>query len=67
MEITAKTDDPMEAKRIVKSLDMASLLFEIQYNLFRHFEDSDCDYEPVFAKLYEMFEEHDINVDELIA
>lgn len=66
MKTTITTEDEMEAKRLIKSLDMANALFEIQYNLFRYFEDDECDHTPVFEKIGEIFEEHGIDVDELV-
>lgn len=66
MRVTITTEDEMEAKRLVKSFDMASVLFEIHNNLFRYFEDDECDHTAVFEKIGDIFEEHDIDVDELI-
>lgn len=60
------TDDPMESKRIVKSLDMAIALWEIKHNLWRKFEESDVDYDPVFEAINNIFDLNAINIDELV-
>lgn len=60
------TEDPMEAKRITKALDMAIALWEIKHNLWRRFEESDIDYDPVFEAISDIFESNDINIDELV-
>lgn len=66
-------DDKMDFKRCVKSTDMAIVLFEIHYNLRRQIEayfdgDSITESETDFTVrlIKEIFEEHNINIDELI-
>jgi hypothetical protein len=69
-------DDRMAHMRAVKSLDMASALFEITQNLrkkvIRRFEDDTTEYDSfdviqeVFDRIYEVLTDHSIDVDELI-
>jgi hypothetical protein len=71
-------DDRMAHMRAVKSLDMASALFEITRNLrkkvIRRFEDEDDEkeydefdgIEEVFDRIHEILEENSIDIDELI-
>ena len=67
MKVTIESEDPKEINRLTKSLDMASVLFEITRNLHRRFEnDEDCNYEEVFDAIYEILSDHGINIDDLI-
>lgn len=69
-------DDIVAHKRCVKSLDMASVLFEITANLKKKCEyacenmsdnsDQFDGVELVFSEIYRLLEEHDINIDKLI-
>jgi hypothetical protein len=70
-------DDRMAHLRAVKSLDMASALFDITRNLKkkieRRFEDIDNTnndvfdgIESVFDEIYNILESHNINIDEII-
>jgi hypothetical protein len=69
-------DDRMAHMRAVKSLDMASALFEITRNLrkrvIRRFDDDEKEYdefdgiEEVFDKINEILEGNSIDIDELI-
>ena len=69
-------DDRMAHLRAVKSLDMASALFEITRNLrknvIRKFEDDDREYDvfdgiqEVFDRIYEILGDNNIDIDELI-
>ena len=66
------TDDDMEAMRIVKSLDMASSIFEIG-NLRRKYLKyenlSKKEYllaEKIFNEINELFINNNVNIDELI-
>jgi hypothetical protein len=69
-------DDRMAHMRAVKSLDMASALFEITQNLrkkvIRRFEDDDKEYDEfdgiqeVFDRIHEILEDNNIDIDELI-
>lgn len=62
MKVTFVSDDPMEIKRMAKSLDMAIALFEIVNNAHRHKETLD-DYKE---EIHKILEEQGINIDELI-
>lgn len=66
-------DDRMAHLRCVKSTDMASILFEMTMNARKRitmgYDGTDEYYrgvDAVFNKLYELMEEHNINVEELI-
>jgi hypothetical protein len=69
-------DDRMAHLRAVKSLDMASALFEITRNLrknvIRKFEDDDREYDvfdgiqEVFDRIHEILGDNNIDIDELI-
>ena len=66
MEITIQTNDDMEAKRLLKSNDMACFIFELVYNGWRDFKNTDYDYHPAWVKINELLESHNIDIDELI-
>jgi adenine specific DNA methylase Mod len=69
-------DDRMAHLRAVKSLDMASALFEITRNLKkqveRKYEDDTTEYDSfdviqdVFDRIYEILGDNNIDIDELI-
>ena len=69
-------DDRMAHMRAVKSLDMASALFDITRNLRkqveRRFEDDTTEYDSfdviqeVFDRIYEILGDNNIDIDELI-
>ena len=69
-------DDELALNRFLKATDMALILFEIQYNLRKKCEyeleslEADSDkwdgLEVVFRKLMELFDEHNINLNDLI-
>jgi hypothetical protein len=62
----------MDHLRCTKSLDMALVLWEIQYNLKRKFEYQEMSseswekVEEVFEEINGLLESHDIRVDRLI-
>tara|TARA_R110002126_G_C10160439_1_gene472731 strand:- start:251 stop:496 length:246 start_codon:yes stop_codon:yes gene_type:complete len=76
IEYTDSLDDQMALKRAMKSMDMASLLFEIQINMKKriiHTLDEDNATEAeytllnnVWERINEEFESHDIQIDFLI-
>ena len=69
-------DDRMAHMRAIKSLDMASALFEITQNLrkkvIRRFEDDEKEYDEfdgiqeVFDRIHEILGDNNIDIDELI-
>lgn len=68
-------EDLMAHMRAVKSLDMACVLFEIRSNLRRRLEDYIENSKPqnnhmlleqLFEEIDDEFDEHNINLDELI-
>jgi hypothetical protein len=62
MKVTFESEDTKEINRLAKSLDMACALFELKYNLFRRVE-LDID---IAEEINRIFEDHNINLDELI-
>ena len=66
MEFNVKTTDEKEAKRLLKSTDMACFIFELVNNGWREFAETDYDYQKAWAKINELLEEYQINIDELI-
>ena len=65
MKYVFKCEDDQEAKRVIKSLDMASFIFELVHNGWREFKHTDYDYERSWAVINKLLEEHNINIDEL--
>jgi len=66
MKTTIETEDDYEARRMLKSLDMALCLWEIVHNTWRQFKNSDIDYQPIFEAITEELDKHNINLDDLI-
>lgn len=71
MEVNIKinTDNPEEAKalkRLAKSTDMASCLWELQHNFTRQWKDLDITLKDLNTKLTELFEKYKIDIDDLI-
>ena len=76
IEYSDSEDDQMALKRVMKSMDMASLLFEIQINMKKRiintldsYAATDAEYElldNVWERINEEFESHGIHIDELI-
>ena len=69
-------DDVFAHIRCVKSTDMASVLFQIVYNMRKRVtrrleaeiqekNEFDC-IEEVFSDIYDLLEDYNINIDELI-
>lgn len=71
-------DDRMAHLRCVKAMDMALVLWEIHYNLYKRIENEIAHHSEqgtpmdafeaqdlIFEALRELFDEHGINVDEL--
>jgi 5-carboxymethyl-2-hydroxymuconate isomerase len=77
IEYTDSLDDQMALKRAMKSMDMASLLFEIQKNIKKRvihtldsYDASEAEYDlliDVWERINEEFESHGIYIDELIS
>jgi len=77
IEYNDSEDDKMALKRVMKSMDMACVLFDIQVNMKRriiHTLDADdateAEYdvlEKVWERINEEFESHGIHIDELIS
>ena len=77
IEYDDSADDQMALKRVMKSMDMACVLFEIQKNMYKRVKrklnadyGSDAEYElldNVWEQINEEFESHGIHIDELIS
>ena len=66
MKAIFESEDKMEILRIIKSNDMASFIWELVYNGWREFKETDYEYEKAWNKIDELLKLHDINIDELI-
>jgi hypothetical protein len=60
-----KTNDIKEAKRMLKSNDMASFIWELVHNGWRELKHNDYDYIPAWEKINELLEEHNIDIEDL--
>jgi len=65
MKVTFESDDIIEIKRLSKSDDMASFIWELVHNGWRDFKHTDYDYTKSWDKIRELLEEHNINIDDL--
>lgn len=66
MKFVIKTNDELEATRLLKSTDMACFIFELVHNAHRELESVGVDSEPFFSHVNELLERYDINIDKLI-
>ena len=66
MEVIFKSSDPSEIKRLSKSEDMALFIWELVHNGWREFKHTDYDYEKAWAKIYDLLEEYNVDIDDLI-
>ena len=76
IEYSDSEDDKMALKRVMKSMDMTSLLFEIQKNMKKRiintldsYAATDAEYElldNVWECINEEFKSHGIHIDDLI-
>jgi hypothetical protein len=66
MKHTFETDDEMEAKRLVKSFDMAYFIWELVHNGWRDFKHTDYNYQPAWDKIRELLDRHKIDIEDLI-
>ena len=72
MKYTIQTHDDYEARRLLKSTDMAMALWDIQFNLRKRLErqiegiGADEFLDTIFEEINEILEEHDINADNLV-
>jgi hypothetical protein len=65
MKAKFKSKDPQEIKRLAKCDDMASFIWELVNNGWRDFKHTDYDYQPAWDKIYELLEEHNIDIEDL--
>ncbi len=67
------SEDSQAFSRTVKATDMALVLWEIQVNLrrtFKYEDDKKWDYKTIdemMERIQKIYEEHSINIDELIS
>lgn len=66
MEHIFKTNDSEEAKRIIKSLDMASAIFTIKELIRNEIKYHDKDYEDLQSKVFDILEQYNIDIDDLL-
>ena len=52
-----------DALTYAKAKDMASFIFELVYNGWKEFENSDYDHEPAWKKIDELLKKHGIDID----
>lgn len=65
MKVIILSDDTKEIKRIVKSEEMASFIWELVHNGWRGFKHTDYDYKKSWGKIHELLEEHGIDIEDL--
>ena len=58
--------DHYDEKRKAKALDMALCLFEIKNNVWRQFKNQNYDPYPMLEAINECFEEHHIDIEDLL-
>lgn len=66
MKAKFTSKDPHEIKRLSKSTDMASFIWELVHNGWRDFENTDYDYQKAWDKIIELLGQHNIDIDDLI-
>jgi hypothetical protein len=70
MKSIFKTKNEKEAKRIVKSLDMALFIWRLRNNVRRQYEDADFECEKAFGlindSINDLLYEYSIVIDDLI-
>ena len=65
MKVTFESTDMAEIKRLTKSEDMSSFIWELVHNGWREFKHTDYDYERAWTKIYDLLEEHHIDINDL--
>jgi len=66
MKAIFESEEETEIKRLAKSTDMASFIWELVHNGWRQFKNTDYDYQKAWDKIQELLEEYEINIDDLI-
>ena len=63
-----ETNDEMTMKRVMKSTDMASFIWELQHNFWRKWKHDETDFnlDTYREALGDLLDAHNINIDELI-
>ena len=67
MKAIFTSEETQEIKRLAKSADMASFIYELVMNGWREFKYTDYDYEPAWKKIRDLLEEHRIDIEDLIS
>ena len=62
---TFTTTDPQQAMRWAKADDMACAIWELVYNGWREFKETDYDYERAWQVIHETLEDHRIDVEDI--
>jgi hypothetical protein len=62
---TFTTTDPQQAMRWAKADDMACAIWELVYNGWRQFKETDYDYETAWEVLRQTLEENSIDIDDI--
>ena len=65
MKFIIETEDETEMKRLLKSTDMASFIFELKYNAWREFKETDYDYTKAWNVINELLKEYNIDIDDI--
>lgn len=68
MEFTVTTDDQVEARRFLKSMDMASFIFELAHNTRKALSHNDHDdyEEAIWDRIYQLLDDYGIDINDLI-
>ena len=66
MKTIFETEDSQEAKRLAKTNDMASFIWDLVHNGWREFKHTDYDYEKAWNKIHQLLKDYHIDIDDLI-
>ena len=66
MKITIEPEDKVEAKRVLKSLDLCLAIFDIQNKIRRMEKDDNLNFEILVDAINEILEHHSIDINDLI-
>ena len=66
MKITIEPEDKVEAKRVLKSLDLCLAIFDIQNKIRRMEKDDNLNFEILVDAINEILEDHSIDINGLI-
>jgi len=66
MKITIESEDPKEAKRMVKSLDLCLAIFDIKAKIRFLRKNHGETFDNLETAIYDILEEYNIDTDDLI-